>query len=125
MTKIRVFLLFGVVCLFSSNAWALTGGEIYKGCYAAAQDNFNYDSLPLGEEVYVGHCLGLITGFAEMIRLYEGTKAPPVACIPKDVTISMLLDDVVNFLDQNRAHWDMKATVLILIALKNNYLCRS
>ncbi len=125
MTKIRAVLLFGVACLFSSNTWALTGSEIYKGCYAAAQDNIDYDSLPPGEEVYVGHCVGLTTGFVEMIRLYEGTEAPPVACIPKDVTVPMLLDDVVDFLDQNRAHWERSASVLVMIAIKNNYLCDS
>ncbi|MBD3652332.1 Rap1a/Tai family immunity protein [Kangiella sp.] len=125
MTKIRILLLLGVTCLFSGNTWALTGGEIYQGCYAAAQDSFDFDSLSPGEEVYVGHCMGLITGFVEMIRLYEGTEAPPVACIPKNVTVSMILDDVVNFLDQNRAHWEMSASVLVIIAIKNNYLCDS
>ncbi|WP_449287760.1 Rap1a/Tai family immunity protein [Marinobacter salarius] len=123
MIKLRCLVLLALTSLFSGNALALTGGEIYPGCYAAAQDTFDFDSLPPGQEIYVGHCVGLITGFLEMIRLYEGTQAPPVACVPKYVTISDVLVDVVKFLDQNRAHWDMSASLMVIAAIKNNYLC--
>lgn len=112
-----------ILGFFSAPTWAVTGHEIYEGCAAASKDNFNVKKLAPGKEIYIGHCLGLITGFAEMIRLYEGTEAPPVACIPKDVTVSDLSKDVVEFLEENRAHWDMSASVLVLVAIKNNYLC--
>ncbi len=125
MFKFRTAVLFSLACLFSSDAWSITGVEIYQGCSVAAQEDFNYESLPTAKAMYVGHCLGLITGFVEMIRLYEGTEAPPVACIPDNVTVSTIVDDVIDFLDENRAHWDMSASVLVIIAIKNNYLCEA
>ena len=125
MRKLQAIVLVSLACLFSGDVLAVTGGEIYQGCYAAAQDNYDYNSLPPGGVVYVGHCIGLITGFVEMIRLYEGTEAPPVACIPKEVTVATHLDNVVHFLDKNRQHWDKSASVLVLISIKKNYLCSS
>lgn len=115
----------GALFFFPRASWAykVTGRDIYEGCKSFATGQVNWGKLESGQEIYIGHCGGLITAYMELIRVYKGTTAPQIACIPKTTTVSEVAKKVVKFLDTNRSHWNMSASTLVLVAIKNGYVC--
>ncbi|WP_431470605.1 Rap1a/Tai family immunity protein [Sphingosinithalassobacter sp. LHW66-3] len=91
------------------------------------QTLLQYCSATAGEPDYLpsaAYCVGYVVATNDTLNTIRATlSAPPVVCLPPDVSAGAMADNVTRFLRRHPEMLEVAATTLVMKVLVDSYPC--
>tara|TARA_R110000764_G_scaffold194933_3_gene280183 strand:- start:3810 stop:4196 length:387 start_codon:yes stop_codon:yes gene_type:complete len=110
---------------FCANTYATDGNELLSDCFAV-EEFMDSGDIPLGKEVSIGMCFGIIEGIKSMAMLaeIEGLSTVLNVCFPEgSITNGQSVRIVQFYLRKNPKDLHIDRSLLALRAYRDAYPC--
>ena len=110
---------------FCANTYATDGNDLLSDCFAV-EEFMDSGDIPLGKEVSIGMCFGIIEGVKSMTVLAEAEGLSNIlnVCFPEgSITNGQSIRIVQSYLRKNPKDLHIDRSLLVLRAYRDAYPC--